>query len=92
MLRSTGLVEVPHPKGWVTYGTCWLVDRQRGLALTSQHFEGSNTRWRALGVHLAHGVARLGRQEIGATVPGDEDRGAKDSMPAGGHPADRSAP
>ena len=40
MLRSTGLVEVPHPKGWVTYGTCWLVDRQRGLALTSQHVVG----------------------------------------------------
>ena len=40
MLRSTGLVEVPHPKGSVTYGTCWVVDRQRGLALTSQHVVG----------------------------------------------------
>jgi S1-C subfamily serine protease len=37
MLGSTGLVEVPDPKGSVTYGTCWLVDRQRGLALTAQH-------------------------------------------------------
>ena len=40
MWRSIGLVEVPHPKGWVTYGTCWLVDRQRGLAPTSQHVVG----------------------------------------------------
>jgi Trypsin-like peptidase domain len=40
MLHSTGLVEVPDPKGSVTYGTCWLVDRQRGLALTTQHVVG----------------------------------------------------
>jgi hypothetical protein len=37
LLHSTGLVEVPHPKGWVTYGTCWLVDDEHGLALTAQH-------------------------------------------------------
>jgi hypothetical protein len=36
-LHSTGLVEVPDPKGCVTYGTCWVVDRRRGLALTTQH-------------------------------------------------------
>jgi len=30
-----GLVEVPDPKGCVTYGTCWVVDRRRGLALTT---------------------------------------------------------
>ena len=40
MLHSTGLVEVPDPNGSVTYGTCWVVDRQRGLALTSQHVVG----------------------------------------------------
>jgi len=40
VLHSTGLVEVPDPKGWVTYGTCWVVDRQRGLALTAQHVVG----------------------------------------------------
>jgi S1-C subfamily serine protease len=40
MLRSTGLVEVPDPEGSVTYGTCWVVDRRRGLALTSRHVIG----------------------------------------------------
>src|SRR5438132_4671699 len=37
VLHSTGLVEVPHPEGRVTYGTCWLVDDEHGLALTAQH-------------------------------------------------------
>jgi len=36
VLHSTGLVEVPHPEGRITYGTCWLVD-EHGLALTGQH-------------------------------------------------------
>ncbi len=37
LLRSTGLVEVPHPEGRITYGTCWLVDDEHRLALTGQH-------------------------------------------------------
>ena len=37
LLHSTGLVEVPHPEGRTTYGTCWLVDDEHGLALTGQH-------------------------------------------------------
>jgi len=37
LLHSTGLVEVPHLRGSVTYGTCWLVDDKHGLALTGQH-------------------------------------------------------
>jgi Trypsin-like peptidase domain len=40
LLRSTGLVEVPDRQGSVTYGTCWVVDRQRGLVLTAQHVIG----------------------------------------------------
>jgi S1-C subfamily serine protease len=40
LLRSTGLIEVPDRQGSVTYGTCWVVDRQRGLALTTQHVIG----------------------------------------------------
>jgi S1-C subfamily serine protease len=40
LLRSTGLVEVPDPEGSVTYGTCWVVDRQRGFALTNEHVVG----------------------------------------------------
>src|SRR5262249_13446795 len=37
VLHSTGLVEVPHPEGRITYGTCWLVDDEHGLALTGEH-------------------------------------------------------
>jgi hypothetical protein len=37
VLRSTGLVEVPHPEGRITYGTCWVVDDEHRLALTGQH-------------------------------------------------------
>ena len=37
LVRSTGLVEVPRPEGRITYGTCWLVDDEHGLALTAQH-------------------------------------------------------
>src|SRR5437899_2210363 len=37
LLHSTGLVEVPHPEGRITYGTCWLVDDEHRLALTGQH-------------------------------------------------------
>jgi hypothetical protein len=40
MMRSTGLVEVPDPEGSVAYGTCWVVDRPRRLALTNQHVVG----------------------------------------------------
>jgi len=40
LLRSTGLVEVPDPDGSVTYGTCWVVDRRLGLALTARHVVG----------------------------------------------------
>jgi Trypsin-like peptidase domain len=40
LLRSTGLIEVPDRQGSVTYGTCWVVDRRNGLALTSQHVVG----------------------------------------------------
>jgi hypothetical protein len=37
VLHSTGLVEVPHPEGRITYGSCWLVDEEHRLALTGQH-------------------------------------------------------
>ena len=37
MLHSTGLVEVPHTDGRITYGACWLVDDERRLAITAQH-------------------------------------------------------
>jgi S1-C subfamily serine protease len=40
VLRSTGLVEVPDAAGSVTYGTCLVVDRQRGIALTARHVVG----------------------------------------------------
>jgi S1-C subfamily serine protease len=40
VLHSTGLVEVPDPDGSVAYGTCWVVDRQHGLAVTSRHVVG----------------------------------------------------
>jgi S1-C subfamily serine protease len=40
LLRSTGVVEVPDPDGSVTYGTCWVVDRRLGLALTARHVVG----------------------------------------------------
>ncbi|HJZ92995.1 MAG TPA: serine protease [Gemmataceae bacterium] len=43
LLRSTGLVEVPDRQGSVTYGTCWVVDRRRGLAVTTQHVIGDST-------------------------------------------------
>src|SRR5262249_20066156 len=36
VLLSTGLVDVPHPEGRITYGTGWLVDDEHGLALTGQ--------------------------------------------------------
>jgi hypothetical protein len=37
VLHSTGLVEVPHTDGRVTYGTCWLADDAQRFALTAQH-------------------------------------------------------
>jgi S1-C subfamily serine protease len=37
VLLSTGLVEVPHPEGRTSYGTCWVVDDEHKLALTSDH-------------------------------------------------------
>lgn len=40
LLHSTGLVEVPDSEGSVTFGTCSVVDRERGLALTAQHVIG----------------------------------------------------
>jgi hypothetical protein len=43
LLRSTGLVEVPDREGSVAYGTCWVVDRPHGLALTARHVAGDAT-------------------------------------------------
>jgi S1-C subfamily serine protease len=40
LLHSTGLIEAPAPDGSVTYGACWVVDRQSGLALTTRHVVG----------------------------------------------------
>jgi hypothetical protein len=78
MLRSTGVVEVPHPKGWVTYGTCWLVDRQRGRALTSQHVVSAGALWgsrrshrgRILPHHSPHTPVDGGRSAALPASPG----------------------
>src|SRR5262249_61097485 len=43
LLRSTGLVEVPDRQGSGAYGTCWGVDRRRGLAGTTPAGMGDST-------------------------------------------------
>ncbi len=39
LLRSTGWVAVPRGQEYL-YGTCWLVDREKRLVITSQHLVG----------------------------------------------------
>lgn len=39
-LRSTGLVVVPQENNGVSYGTCWLADREHKLVITNQHVVG----------------------------------------------------